>query len=54
MTFCMNVSRFMNLAAIFLLDLESQYMERLLDLVSCDTTEGTEATQKEPKKWGSF
>ena len=27
MTFCMNVSRFMNLAAIFSLDLESQYME---------------------------
>ena len=26
MTFCMNVSRFMNLAAIFSLDLESQYM----------------------------
>ena len=25
MTFCMNVSRFMNLAAIFSLDLESQY-----------------------------
>ena len=27
MTFCMNVSRFMNLAAIFSLDLESQFME---------------------------
>ena len=26
MTFCMNVSRFMNLAAIFSLDLESQYI----------------------------
>ena len=26
MTFCMNVSRFMNLAAIFSLDLESQFM----------------------------
>ena len=26
MTFCMNVSRFMNLAAIFSLDLESQCM----------------------------
>ena len=25
MTFCMNVSRFMNLAAIFSLDLESQF-----------------------------
>ena len=25
MTICMNVSRFMNLAAIFSLDLESQY-----------------------------
>ena len=27
MTFCMNVSRFMNLAAIFSLDLESQFIE---------------------------
>ena len=27
MTFCMNVSRFMNLAAIFSLDLESQSMD---------------------------
>ena len=27
MTFCMNVSRFMNLAAIFSLDLESQCMD---------------------------
>ena len=27
MTFCMNVSRFMNLAAIFSLDLESQYKQ---------------------------
>ena len=26
LTICMNVSRFMNLAAIFSLDLESQYM----------------------------
>ena len=26
MTFCMNVSRFMNLAAIFSFDLESQFM----------------------------
>ena len=29
MTFCMNVSRFMNLAAIFSLDLESQYTRNL-------------------------
>ena len=27
MTFCMNVSRFMNLAAIFSLDLESQFKQ---------------------------
>ena len=27
LTICMNVSRFMNLAAIFSLDLESQYKE---------------------------
>ena len=30
MTFCMNVSRFMNLAAIFSLDLESQFIKKLL------------------------
>ena len=28
MTFCMNVSRFMNLAAIFSLDLESQFIAK--------------------------
>ena len=37
MTFCMNVSRFMNLATIFSLDLESQYIDRLnLELTNVD------------------
>ena len=36
MTFCMNVSRFMNLAAIFSLDLESQFNEKYLIKIFLD------------------
>ena len=54
MTFCMNVSRFMNLAAIFSLDLESQCKYTIVLEIGCQAKMEMSGQNQLKKKWKTW